>query len=150
MRRAGLTSGVATGATVLTTFLPWAQTGAARRSSYVLVADVDQLGVLSGAASRAAGLWPLVPLLAGAAVFALGLGRLRAGAGLSAAVGLAVAAASMAVLRSPLQPLAGCWAGLATGLGSVALATYVGAFPHRLDDCESISTAGRPAQDVTP
>ena len=149
VRRAGLTSGVATGATVLTTFLPCAQTGGPGAAATCSSPTSTSSGC-SPASARGAGLWPLVPLVAGAALFAFGFGRLRAGAVLSAAVGLAVAAAAIAVLRSPLQPLAGCWAGLATGLGSVALATFVGAFPHRLDDCESISTAGRPAQDVTP
>ncbi len=136
--------------TVLTTFLPWARTGAATRSSYVLIADVDQLGVLTGAIDRGANLWPFVPFVAGAAVCAFAFGRQRTGAALAALVGLAVAFAASAVLRSPLQPLGGCWAALAAGTGSVVLATFVGAFPHRLDDCESISTVSRSAQDVTP
>jgi hypothetical protein len=136
--------------TVLTTFLPWARSGAATRNSYVLIADVDELGVLTGAAGHGAALWPFVPFVAGAAVCALAFGRRRAGAALGALVGLAVAFAAVAVLRSPLEPLSGCWAALAAGTGNVVLAAFVGAFPHRLDDCESISTVSRSAQDVTP
>lgn len=132
------------------TFLPWAASGRAQRSSYALAADVSQLGILRGITAHAAALWPLVALLAGASVFALGVGLGRLGGALATGLGVVTAAAAWAVVASPLRPLNGAWCALAAALACTATGVWRATFPHSWDDPKTIGLTNHDLNDGAP
>jgi hypothetical protein len=107
-------------AVALTSFLPWATSGRASRSSYELVASAERLEVLDGVAAAAAPLWYLVPLAAACAFLAAVLGRTVLAAGVAAATGVAAIVLGAAVNSSPLGADVGCAAATLAGAVSVA------------------------------
>lgn len=107
-RRAAPFAAMAAGGLVAVfgSFLPWVRTGSRSRNSYDVFRVVGRLGFApDGPAATAMRWWPIVPLLAAAAVVAVWWGWARAGGviGIVAAVyagviGVAVAAAPEADL----------------------------------------------------
>ncbi len=106
--------------TVATAFLPWVRTGQASRSSYRLLRDLTNLGLLdSGAATAGRVVWVLLPALAALTVLLLGLGRHRLGGTVGVVVSLIGIGGAITVVRSPVASLIGTWSMLA--LAPVAL-----------------------------
>ena len=96
-------------------FLPWARSGEAGRTSYEIVAAARRLDVVHGVWATAAAGWYLVPLLVVATGLAAALGRRVATATLSAVVGSAAAGLAAAVEASPLDAEMGTSVALAAG-----------------------------------
>lgn len=107
-------------AVAVTSFLPWATSGRASRTSYELVDAVERLDVLDGVGAAIAPAWYLVPLLAAAAFLAAVLGRTLLVAASAAFVGTAAILFAVAVNSSPLSADVGCAAAVLAGVVSVA------------------------------
>ena len=90
-------------AVAASSFLPWAESGAATRTSYELVRAAERLDVVTGSAATAARAWYLVPLLAVGTWVGTALGRPLAVAALATVVALATVALVLAVKGSPLR-----------------------------------------------
>jgi hypothetical protein len=117
-------------------FLPWARSGAADRSSYDLVASVRRLELLDGLAADLAPVWFLLPAMVGAAWLAVALDRIRTAATLGAIVGLLGVVLALQTVRSPLVHLPG--AALGGGAGAIAIvAALAGWLPRRTDHVRS-------------
>lgn len=111
-------------------FLPWARSGSAERSSYDLVASVRRLELLDGLAADLAPVWFLLPAVVGAAWLAVALDRIRTAATLGAIVGLLGVVLALQTVRSPLVHLPG--AALSGGAGAIAIvAALAGWLPRR-------------------
>lgn len=94
-----------TGLVVLCTFLPWVQTGEARRSSYRLLRDLATLGVLHGGPATAGRVaWVLLPALAASCLLLVSLGRARSATLAAALVGLIGLGGAIVVRRAPWPP----------------------------------------------
>jgi hypothetical protein len=104
---------------VAASFLPWARSGEASRSSYELVSVVVRLEVLPEGTGGLARIWYALPALLGCAWVAVAAVRPRLAATLTAVVGLLSVVAAYQTMRSPLVAEAG--ASLALGAGVVAM-----------------------------
>lgn len=93
--------------TLVGSFLGWARTGEATRSSYRLLRSARTLGVLPDPFDRLAALWYLLPVAVGVLWLAAATGRVRLAGALALVVGLGAGAAVVAVVRSPLLTAAG-------------------------------------------
>jgi hypothetical protein len=97
---AGLTLG-STGLMVLVvgTFLPWLDSGRARRNSYETGGALKRLLGLTGPAEAAVSAWPLVALVCAAVVAIFAVGLRRSAALLALPTALATGAVAVAALR---------------------------------------------------
>lgn len=93
--------------TLVGSFLDWARTGEATRSSYRLLRSARTLGVLPDPFDRLAPLWYLLPVAVGVVWLAATTGRIRLAGALALVVGLSAGGAALAVVRSPLPVAAG-------------------------------------------
>lgn len=96
-------------------FLPWAGSGGASRTSYQVLEAARNLEVVSGIWATTARLWYLVPLLVAGTWLAATLQRSLATATLSAVVGSAAVGLAVAVEASPLGAEVGTSVALAAG-----------------------------------
>lgn len=97
-------------------FLPWVQTGQARRSSFRLLRDLNTLGVLRGqAATSARVIWVLLPALAALGVLLAALGARRSALATAVAVGLIGLGGAVATSMAPVTGLIGARLALALG-----------------------------------
>ena len=83
-------------------FLPWGASGRRERNSYELIAVLDRLEVLDGAAADAAKAWYLAPLLAGATLLAAAAGLRGVASALAAVVAAGGAVLAVLTRRSPV------------------------------------------------
>ena len=118
---------------VVSTFLPWLQSGQERRSSYELVGVARRLQQVPTEAIRAATFWwPVVPLLVVASVIAVLWGMARLGAVLGLLGAIYVGAFAIVFWNLDIPPLGGVQVVstliLATGSSAVfSLASIVNA-----------------------
>lgn len=107
--------------TVLGSFLPWVRTGSRSRNSYEVFRVVGRLGFApDGPASTAMRWWPLVPLLAAAAVVAVWWGWGRAGGVVGVVAAIYAGAIGVTVAAAPDAEL--------VHVGVAPFVTAVGAF----------------------
>lgn len=93
---------------VVCSFLPWVQTGEARRSSYRLLRDLATLGVLHGGRATAGRVaWVLLPALAASCLLLVSIGRPRSAALAAGLAGLIGLGGAVVVRRAPVVALAG-------------------------------------------
>lgn len=83
-------------------FLPWARSGSAGRTSYGLVRAAERLDLLDGTAATLAMSWYFVPLAAALAFLAAAAGRPLLAVAVAAIVGAAGLAFSAVVQGGPL------------------------------------------------
>jgi hypothetical protein len=96
-----MTAGAA--AVIVGSLMAWVRTGDARRNSYDLFAVIGRLGFApDGPASAALRWWPLVPLMAVAAVVVAWWGWPRAGGALGIVAGLYAGGVAIAVSAAPV------------------------------------------------
>ena len=132
------------GVVVAAAFLPWAASGRAERSSFALFRVADHLDLLpEGWLATLARLWPLVPFAAACAAAAVALGRPRVAGVLALALGAAVVAAAVLVVRSPLPPRVGTWLAMVAGVGAALAGAVAVVGP-------GLRPAGRPTPPGTP
>ena len=96
-----------------TGFLPWGASGRVDRSSYAIVALVDRLDILDGAAAALARAWYLAPVAAAGVWTAAALGRRGLARALAAVLAVGGAALAVAGRRSPLVDRPGTYATIA-------------------------------------
>lgn len=108
---------VAAGSTIATisTFGPWATSGARARSSYGLVDVAERAGVVPAWVAPYTWTWFLVPVLCGAVLVAVALRRVRLAAIAAATLGTLVTTGGVLVARSPLVIEPAAIIGAATG-----------------------------------
>lgn len=97
-------------------FLPWARSGSATRTSYELVAAARRLEVVSGVGATLARGWYLLPLVVACTWLAATLRRPLVAAVSSAVVGTATLALVAAVKASPLPADTGTTLSLIAGI----------------------------------
>jgi hypothetical protein len=111
------------GLALVGSFLPWVRTGSRDRNSYDVFRVVGRLGFApDGPAATAMRWWPLVPLLAVAAVVAAWWGWARWGGALGVVAACYGAAVGIAVANAPEPTLVDVRAGaIVTTVGAVVL-----------------------------
>lgn len=115
----------ATAVVVVSTFLPWGQTGRRVRSSHELVDVADRAGVVPDWAEPVARMWLFVPLLAGVALIALGLARHRIAGIALGTLGSLVATGGLLTHRAPIEVRFGATIGLLAGLAACFIGTAI-------------------------
>ena len=124
-RRAGAVVVMAAGGllAVAGSFLPWVRTGSRDRNSYDVFRVVGRLGFApDGPAATAMRWWPVVPLLAAAAVVAVWWGWARWGGVLGSAAAIYGGVVGVAVVAAPESGLVEVRAGtIVTTVGAAIL-----------------------------
>ncbi|WP_436794454.1 hypothetical protein [Actinospongicola halichondriae] len=110
--------------TTLTTFLPWATSGARTRSSYEVVDVAVRAGVLSEANEALSVLWYVVPVLCGLVLVAAALRSVVLVSVTAGTIGAIAVAGGWLVARSPLGVEPGLI--LAVGVGAATAGTGIG------------------------
>lgn len=112
--RAGRAVVIASAAVVVTTFLPWSESGQVSRSGWEVARAARRLGVAdSGTAEVLVIAFFLVPVVASAALIAHALRREGMVAAAGAAVAVTTVVVAGAVLDSPLRASWGLWLNIA-------------------------------------
>lgn len=93
---------------VVAAFLPWVRTGEAQRSSFRLLRDLNELGVLRGELAGSARIaWVLLPALAAGSVLLHALAWHRVAAVVGTVGALIVLGGALAVTTAPVAELLG-------------------------------------------